>query len=77
MGRTLLDKIWDAQDVYKRQVMGMEVEPKLRIACHHVAAKPFGGIGVEDAKRVGAHEALHGGVGQPVEYRVDVPGKDV
>ena len=56
-------------------VMGMEVEPKLRIACHHVAAKPFGGIGVEDTQRVGAHEALHGGVGQPVEYRVDVPGR--
>ena len=28
--------------------MGMEVEPKLRIACHHVAAKPFGDIGVEE-----------------------------
>ena len=56
-------------------VMGMEVEPKLRIACHHVAAKPFGDIGVEDAQRVGAHEALHGGVGKPVEYRVDVPGR--
>ena len=53
-------------------VVGVEVEAQAGIAPYQIAAEPFGGVGIEHAQRVGAHETLHGGVGQCVEHGVDV-----